>query len=37
MGGVGGPTMKLPPSLNKRRREGEETTGPKPDVDAIHK
>jgi hypothetical protein len=29
--------MKLPPSLVRKRREGEEPLGPKPDVDAIHK
>jgi RNA recognition motif-containing protein len=36
MGGVGGHTMKLPPSVYMRRREGEEPRGPRPDLDAIH-
>lgn len=34
---VGGPTMKLPPSLARKRREGEDNLGPRPDVEAIHK
>jgi RNA recognition motif-containing protein len=33
---VGGPTRKLSPSVYIRRLVGVQTTGPKPDLDAIH-